>query len=48
MEKNTVLLSVEIYNELRDFKKKIEAGESYYVYTSGYVGGYGNCIQDNF
>ena len=26
MEKDTVLLSVEKYNELRDFKQKIEEG----------------------
>ena len=31
MEKNTVLLSVEAYNELRDFRKKIEEGKIYAI-----------------
>jgi len=31
MEKNTVLLSVEAYNELRDFKKKVEEGKIYAI-----------------
>ena len=34
MEKNTVLLSVEDYNELRDFQKKT---------SEGYIEVYGNC-----
>lgn len=29
MEKDTVLLDVETYNELRDFKKEIEDGNTY-------------------
>ena len=32
MEKDTVLLNVEKYNELRDFKKEIEDGYTYRVY----------------
>jgi hypothetical protein len=32
MEKDTVLLNVETYNELRDFKKEIEDGYTYRVY----------------
>lgn len=31
MEKDTVILSVEDYNELRDFKKKIEEGYTYRI-----------------
>ena len=31
MEKDTVLLSLENYNELRDFKREIEAGNTYVV-----------------
>mgnify|MGYP006291330887 CR=1 FL=1 len=31
MEKNTVILNVEDYNELRDFKKKIEEGYTYKI-----------------
>lgn len=31
MEKDTILLSVEKYNELRDFRKEIEAGNTYRV-----------------
>jgi len=33
MEKNTVLLDVEKYNELRDFKQKIEEGKTFAIYT---------------
>lgn len=36
MEKDTVLLSVEQYNELRDFKKKIEEGFTFTISTIGY------------
>lgn len=35
MEKNTVLLDVEKYNELRDFKQKIEEGKTI-VIVSGW------------
>lgn len=35
MEKDTVLLAVDKYNELRDFKKEIEKGNTAYGY-SGY------------
>lgn len=35
MEKDTVLLDVEKYNELRDFKQKIEEGKTL-VITSGW------------
>lgn len=31
MEKDTVLLSLENYNELRDFKREIEAGNTYVI-----------------
>lgn len=34
MEKNTVLLSLEQYNELRDFKKEIEKGNVLKIYYS--------------
>ena len=33
MEKNTVLLDVEKYNELRDFKQKIEEGKTLSIYS---------------
>ena len=32
MQKNTVMLDVEKYNELRDFKQKIEEGYTFMVY----------------
>jgi len=35
MEKDTVLLAVEKYNELRDFKQKIEEGKTL-VIVSGW------------
>lgn len=43
MEKDTVLLAVEKYNELRDFKQKIEEGKTNVIssgwnhYTSNYI-----------
>ena len=37
MEKNTVLLSLEEYNALRDFKKEIEKGNTIKIYC-GYSG----------
>jgi chaperonin cofactor prefoldin len=37
MEKDTILLSVEKYNELRDFRKEIEAENTYRV-DFGYWG----------
>lgn len=37
MEKDTILLNVETYNELRDFKKEIEHGYTYRV-DFGYWG----------
>jgi len=46
MEKDTVLLSVEKYNELRDFKKETEEaraeGKSYVISETlgGYIGNY--------
>lgn len=36
MEKDTVLLDVEKYNELRDFKKKIEEGYTLTIAYSSY------------
>ena len=39
MDKNTVLLSVEDYNELRDFKKKITDGNVLTEYCSFGIGG---------
>lgn len=36
MKTNTVLLSVDIYNELRDFKQKIEEEYSYSVTSGGW------------
>jgi hypothetical protein len=40
MEKNTVLLDIQEYNQLRDFQKSIQDGKTYYLsYTSG-TGGY--------
>ena len=39
MEKNTVLLSVEDYNGLRDFRKKIEEGNAYRFYSARFGGG---------
>ncbi len=39
MKKNTVLLSVERYNALRDFKKNIEEGKKYVIsYSLGKFG----------
>ncbi len=41
MEKGTVLLDVEKYNELRDFKQKIEEGKTliiYYGWSTNSVG----------
>jgi len=37
MEKNTVLLDVNIYNELRDFKQKIEEGKTISIVTSNWA-----------
>lgn len=34
MEPNTILLDVEKYNELRDFKLNIEKGNTLYVYNN--------------
>jgi len=42
MEKDTVLLAVEKYNELRDFKKGIEEGKTL-VIISGW-----NCYKQTF
>lgn len=36
MEKNTVTLSIEEYNELRDFKLNMENNNSYNVYVDTY------------
>lgn len=36
MKKDIVLLSVDIYNELRDFKQKIEEDYSYIVTSGGW------------
>jgi ribosomal protein L9 len=39
MDKNTVVLDLEEYNKLRDFKEGIEKGNSFTVYWgSGYAG----------
>jgi len=35
MEKDMVLLNLEKYNELRDFKKEIEAGHTYRICSGG-------------
>ena len=39
MEKDTVLLAVEKYNELRDFQKEVKSGKVFSFYRSGYLGG---------
>ena len=36
MEKDTVLLAVEKYNELRDFKQKIEEGKTISIVTGNW------------
>ena len=36
MEKDTVLLDIHAYNELRDFEQKIKNGRVYALYTSDY------------
>jgi aromatic ring-opening dioxygenase LigB subunit len=43
MERDTVLLSINQYNALRDFKKKIEDGNTFTVITSR-IPGYGHGI----
>ena len=46
METNTVVLSLSDYNELREFKEKMEEGNTYmllqpYTYSSGWMNNYG-------
>ena len=38
MDKNTIVLDLEEYNKLRDFKEAIEKGNSFFVYSGNYNG----------